>query len=395
MQGDNQPQRFSESGALAVHEQMKAEKTAHHQPAQVSYHNRVEAEQLQPQSGLPDLSSVADRLAQQPFIPPAGLRSGHAMTIFTGLWPRRFATAWPQEARLFQTEPETQVLACCHWQSERRRHPTLLLVHGLEGHAARGYMLGTAEKAWRAGFNVIRQNVRNCGDTEHLTPTLYHSGLTCDLRAIVRELIEVDRLPEIFIGGFSMGGNQALKFAGELGAAAPPELRGIVAISPAIDLAACCDAIARPQCRLYEERFLRSLKARVRRKAQLFPGTLDPDRVNRVRSLREFDDVVTGPGWGFGNADGYYARASSRPLLRQIRVPTLMITAQDDPFIPYASFTDATIAANEHLLLLAPRHGGHVGFMARERGRLQHEDRFWAECRAVEFCGLLSQLRVV
>ncbi|MFN7944262.1 MAG: alpha/beta fold hydrolase [Blastocatellia bacterium] len=346
-------------------------------------------------SNRPTLHPISDCLSQQPFEAPVALRNGHAMTIFTSLWPRRFAAAWPQEARFFQTEPETRVLTFCHWQTERRKHPTLLLVHGLEGHAERGYMLGTAEKAWRAGFNVIRQNVRNCGDTEHLTPTLYHSGLTSDLRAIVRELIDTDRLPEIFIAGFSMGGNQALKFAGELGADAPPQLRGVAAISPAIDLAACCDAIARPQCRLYEERFLRSLKVRVRRKAQLFPGTLDPDRVDRVRSLREFDDVVTGPFWGFGDADGYYANASSRPFLRQIRVPALMITAQDDPFIPYEPFTDAEIAANEHLLLLAPRHGGHVGFLARQRGRLQDEDRYWAEGRAVEFCRLLSQFRVI
>lgn len=355
----------------------------------------IEAGIPSPYSDHQSLHNISGHLSRRPFEAPRALRNGHAMTIFTNLWPRRFAVAWPQEARLFQTEPDTQVLAFCHWQAERRQHPTLLLVHGLEGHAERGYMLGTAEKAWRAGFNVIRQNVRNCGDTEHLTPTLYHSGLTNDLRAIVRELIEADQLPELFIAGFSMGGNQALKFAGEFGAAAPPQLRGVVAISPAIDLAACCDAIARPQCRLYEERFLRSLKVRVRRKAQLFPGTLDPDRVDRVRSLREFDDVVTGPFWGFGNSDGYYARASSRPLLRQIRVPTLMITAQDDPFIPYEPFTDAEIAASEHLLLLAPRHGGHVGFFARQRGSQQHEDRFWAEARAVEFCRLLSQFCVI
>jgi hypothetical protein len=340
----------------------------------------------------PSREHLATRISEQPFQAPALLRNGHAMTMFTNLWPRRFELhRWPHETRVFQTEPETQVVAYCHWQADRKSHPTLILVHGLEGHAERGYMLGAAEKALRAGFNVIRQNVRNCGETEHLTPTLYHSGLTCDLRAIISELSEHDGLPEIFITGFSMGGNQALKLAAELGAAAPPQLRGIVAVSPPIDLAACCDAIARRQCRIYQERFLRSLKARVRRKAQLFPGIIDPDKVDRVRSLREFDDLVTGPSWGFGDANGYYRHASSLPLLGQIRVPALIITAQDDPFIPFAPFTDPAIEANPYLLLLAPRHGGHVGFYASNAKTNSPADRFWAEARAVGFCRLLSQ----
>lgn len=352
---------------------------------------------IPPQNSEPPLlRTVARRLLQQPFDPPRPLRNGHSMTIFTSIWPRRFELhEWPHETRTFQTEPETQVVAYCHWQPQRHSHPTLILVHGLEGHADRGYMLGTAEKALRTGFNVIRQNVRNCGDTEHLTPTLYHSGLTCDLRALVRELIERDGLRDIFIIGFSMGGNQALKLAGELGEDAPPELRGIVAISPAIDLAACCEAISRPQCRIYEERFLRSLKVRMRRKAQLFPGIFDPDRIDRVRSLREFDDLVTGPFWGFGDSRGYYAQASSRPLLRHVRVPSLLITAQDDPFIPYAPFTDPEIAGNKNLLLLAPRHGGHVGFFARRRSSDSYEDHYWAEARAVEFCRLVAEAGVL
>ncbi|HZS09100.1 MAG TPA: alpha/beta fold hydrolase [Blastocatellia bacterium] len=336
------------------------------------------------------------RLLRHPFETWPALRNGHAMTIFCNLWRRRFRLGeWPDERRLFRTEPETQVVAHCHWQPDRQARPTVILVHGLEGCADRPYILGTAEKALRAGFNVIRQNVRNCGGTEHLTPTLYHSGLTDDLHAIVRELIERDGLPEIYVAGFSMGGNQALRFAGELADRAPAELRGIVAVSPAMDLAACCDAISRPQCRVYEERFLSSLKARMRLKEQLHPGTFDLDRILRVRGLREFDDVVTGPYFGFGDSNGYYASASSRPHLGRIRVPTLVVTAQDDPFIPFEPFRDPGVAANPHLLLLAPRHGGHVGFFGRQSAGGRREDPYWAENRAVQFCALVSRLAVV
>lgn len=330
------------------------------------------------------------------FAPPAALRNGHAMTIYCNLRPRRFVrAAWPSEIRYFQTEPETKVLAHCHWQQNRHQHPTMLIVHGLEGSAERAYVLGTTTKAIGSGFNVMRLNVRNCGGTEHLTPTLYHSGLTTDLRAIIAELIARDGLSEIYLIGFSMGGNQVLKYAGEAGAGVPAELCGLVAISPAIDLAKCSAAISRRQCFIYEQRFLRSLKKKVRRKNDLFPGYADTARVGRVRSLREFDDVVTGPYWGFGDSQGYYQQASARPLLPHISVPALIISAQDDPFIPPESFPLADIAANPHLILNLTRYGGHVGFYARPSASGSSDDRYWAEAQAVQFCRMVSDLRVL
>ncbi len=360
--------------------------------SQTSKMQMLKTRQHSSSTSNPVIKQAASRLAAHPFEAPFGLRNGHAMTIIGSQWPRRISLqSWPGEARYFRTDLETQVLAHCHWQSNRQARPTIIIVHGLEGSADRPYVTGTAEKALRAGFNVIRQNVRNCGDTEHLTPTLYHSGLTSDLRAMICELIERDGLEQIFVIGFSMGGNQTLKLAGEFGDDAPPQLRGVAAISPAIDLGECSDAIARPPCKIYELRFLRSLKATMRRKAELFPGSCDPNRIDRVRSLREFDDVVTGPCWGFGDADGYYANASSRPLLKRIRVPALLIISQDDPFIPFAPFTDPAMAANPHLWLLAPDHGGHVGFMARQSETARKDDRYWAECRAVEFCRMVSE----
>src|SRR5207253_5153296 len=157
------------------------------------------------------------RLAQRTFEPPRALRNGHVMTIFGGLWPRRFNLLnWPCVAREFETGPGVRVRAHCHWQTHRRMHPTVIIIHGLEGSAYSRHVLGTAEKAFLAGLNVLRLNVRSCGGTERLTPTLYHAGLTEDLHHIIKELMTRDRLPDLFLIGFSMGGNQALKFAGEL-----------------------------------------------------------------------------------------------------------------------------------------------------------------------------------
>jgi uncharacterized protein len=324
---------------------------------------------------------TAARLRERPFVAPRFLRAGHTMTIFSALYPRKFALP-PTARREFETEPGVRVATYCHWQQEREARPTLVLVHGLEGSAEARYVLGAAAKAWHAGFNVVRMNVRNCGGTAHLAPGLYHSGLTADLRGVTCELIERDGLPSVWWGGFSMGANHALKLAGELGEGAPPELKGVFAVSPPIDLEACAKDIMRPQNRVYERRFLRSLKRTLRRKEQFFPGLVDFARLDRARTLWEFDEVVTAPHFGFRDARDYYARASSLPYLGRIRVPTLIIHAEDDPFIPFAPFTHPSIAANPHLLLHATRHGGHVGFFGAPRA----EDRFWAENRAVEFC---------
>ncbi len=321
-------------------------------------------------------------MANRPFVPHAALRNGHTQTILGNLRPRRFL---PEllcaERREFATEPEVRVVAFCSWQASRSQQPTVLIVHGLEGSADAGYVLGTAGKAFHLGFNVIRYNVRNCGGTEHLTPTLYHSGLTIDLHLVIKELIEVDRLREVFIIGFSMGGNQALKMAGELGADYSDELRGVCAISPPIDLALCSSAIGMRQNHLYEARFLRSLRRRMRRKEQLFPGRYRLEGLDRVQSLWDFDEIMA-PAYGFTSAADYYAKSSARPFLEHIRLPTLIVHAQDDPFIPMTGFSDETLRLNSSILLLNPRHGGHVAFC----GIRSDEDRAWAENRAVEFC---------
>jgi hypothetical protein len=318
--------------------------------------------------------------------------SGHAQTLGGFIWPRRFRFRALQadEKRFFEIEPEVRLLAHCRWQTERREHPTLLVVHGLEGSSESVYMLGTAAKAFDAGFNVVRLNQRNCGGTEHLTPTLYHSGMVDDLRAVLRELIERDNLPRLFLAGFSMAGNMALKLAGEDAGRTPAELSAVCAVSPSVDLRATADAIELRQNRLYLKSFIKHLRRRVQTKQKLYPELYDITDLNTVRTIRDFDERFTAVHGGYANADDYYNRSSSVPFLKDISLPTLIIHAQDDPFIPFAPLSDPSVKGNPNILLLAPAHGGHVGFIAADTRETKDEDRFWAENRVVEFCKLVD-----
>ena len=261
-----------------------------------------------------------------------------------------------------------------------------MLLHGLEGSSESGYILGTAEKAWAAGFNVVRLNQRNCGGTENLTPTVYHSGLSRDIRAVVLELIERDRLPEIFAAGFSMGGNLVLKMAGEFAESAPREVRGFIAIAPCFDLAACVDALLEPRNFIYDRYFVKRLKRRMRYKATLFPkiyGKEGPMKnLGGVRTVRDFDDTITAPYWGFRDAADYYATQSAKNVVSAIARRTLVITAADDPFVPIATFQDTALRGNRNIAVKATRYGGHCAFISTENG----DERFWSETRIVEFC---------
>ena len=304
------------------------------------------------------------------------------MTLVASRLPRSFPHLTAPVERLFEVEPGSQILGLCHWQPEPRRHPTLVLVHGLEGSTESLYMLGTANKALVAGFNVIRLNQRNCGGTEHLTPTLYNSGLSGDFRAVVLELAGRDLLPEIFISGWSMGGNLVLKMAGEFGENFPPPLRGVMGVCPSFDMeisAPVCDAA---ENRFYRWHFVRNLKRRYRIKALLFPERYKLDGLDRIRTICDFDNAITAPNFGYRDAKDYYYHASAIRVVANIRLPALVLTAQDDPLIPFESFRKPELTGNSHITLFAPESGAHCGFVSRHDG----DERFWAEARIIEFC---------
>jgi predicted alpha/beta-fold hydrolase len=315
------------------------------------------------------------------FQPHPLLRNPHAQTFAAAFWPRRFPLLPRSTPREFETEPGTRIRGQCHWHARPSERPTLVLVHGLEGSSESGYMLGLAERAFAAGWNALRLNQRNCGGTESLTPTLYNSGLSDDYRGVLTELIERDSLSRVFFAGYSMGGNLVLKMAGELAGDAPHQLCGVAAVCPALQLALCVDAVGLPSNFVYQRHFVNGLKDRMRRKAKLFPGQFDLDPMSRVRTLREFDDVITATYCGFCDASDYYSKSSAMRVVSNIRIPTLVVTAQDDPFVPFDGFSNPALINNTNIQLLAPTSGGHCAFISRYGG----ENRFWAEGRVMDF----------
>jgi predicted alpha/beta-fold hydrolase len=305
----------------------------------------------------------------QPFEPLVS--NPHLLTIAAHFWPSRLdERRFPVERRLYRTEPGVQVLV-------EEQHPVgkprgrVLIVHGLEGSSRSGYMLSMARAALEAGFSAHRMNLRSCGGTETLCRGGYHSGLTIDLHEIVR------RLAPVFAVGFSLGGNLALKLAGEL--EETELIRGVCAVSTPIDLAACVDRLEQPENRIYHMRFLRRLKRRASAIARAHPGLFTLDGLDSVRSLREFDDRYTARWFGFHNAAEYYATQSCLRILDRVRVPALLIQAQDDPVIPFGIFDCAALRKNPAIDLVAPAHGGHVGFLSRRK------PRFWSDQTVMEW----------
>jgi len=304
------------------------------------------------------------------------------MTLYTWAKPRRFPRLADPVPRWFDVAPDARVLAHCHWQRDPRASPTLVCLHGLESSANAHYMRGLADKALAAGMNAVLLNQRNCGGTEHLSAGLYHSGLSGDPAAVIRELTELDGLRAFAVAGYSLGGNVALKLAGEYGDAHPPELKAVCAVSPTLELARCVEALERRENVLYEWNFVRNLKARMRRKARLFPGQFPLERLREVRTVRMFDELFTAPHHGFRDASDYYHRASALRVVNRIAVPALIITAENDPFVPPEPFRDPAVTSNPHITLALTPHGGHCGFVTAP---VNGDDGYWAERRVIEF----------
>ena len=334
------------------------------------------------------LQRVSSLFESKPFKPHPVFRSGHAQTLGAYAWPRRGrlrSTVADDEARLFQVASEVKVLAQCRWQKDRKNHPTMVIWHGMEGSTSSVYMWSLADKAYRAGFNVVRVNYRNCGDTEHLSPTLYHGGLSDDLRIVLEELITKDGLNRLYAVGFSLGGNMVLKLAGEYGEDAPTEIVGMCAVSPSVDLQASTTLILHGSNWLYHKNFVLSLKRRLRRKHKLYPDRYDITSLDQIKTIRDFDERFTSLANGFADANDYYFRSSSVRVIDRIRIPSLIIHAVDDPFIPFEPMRQAIFTENPYLLLIATERGGHVAFISTANN---DEDRFWAENRVLEFCQL-------
>ena len=324
----------------------------------------------------------------RPFVPRRGLANAHLQTIVGNFLPRRAATL-DAIAETVEVDPAdgSRILCHCHWQPEpvRAARVTLILVHGLEGSSGSRYIRGISARAFTAGFNVVRMNMRNCGATDHLTPTLYHSGRSADVGAVVDHFTLRHALQRVALVGYSMGGNLVLKLAGEWGVR--PPLVAVASVCPAMDLALSADALHAPSNRFYERHFLRNLMRRFHRKASLFPAIYTAAGLGPIRSIREFDQKIVAPYCGFRDADDYYYRVAAARVVHRIAVPTLILFAADDPFIRISPETRAAILANPCIQLVETTHGGHCAFLSSSRGNEIH----WAESTIVRYLKALTE----
>jgi uncharacterized protein len=327
-----------------------------------------------------------------PFTPPRWMKNPHFQTIYTAKMPRRWDYGWKAWEPLYVDLGKAgKLLAEASWQpGERGERPALFLMHGLEGSAQSHYVIGMSRKAYENGFHTIRVNTRNCGGTEQLTPTLYCAGLSEDVHSVVRFLRDQFGIRKVFAAGVSLGANMILKYLGEQGENGPELVQGAAVLSPPIDLGAGVRLMEEPQNRIYQRYFVGKLIERMCRKTALYPEIGNMNRIARIRTIYEFDDVVTAPHFGFGGADNYYRLASSGPLLGRIRVPTLIVQAKDDPLIPFSAFQNPGLRGNPAIRLLTPDHGGHSGFLERRRYGSPDLDGYWGESRAVQFLSELA-----
>lgn len=303
------------------------------------------------------------------------VRNPHLLTIFANFAQRRLdTTRFPIEHSYLETEPGVRILV----HTQRPSAPAkgeILLIHGLEGSSDAGYMRSMSQLALEAGYAVHRMNMRSCGGTDSHCNTMYHAGLTSDTLAILRRI----KTGPVFLLGYSLGGNVALKLAGELANKGASLLASVCAISTPIDLAACVRKMSETQNRLYEWRFLSRLKQRIRRRAAQMPDLYSTELLDKISSVYEFDDKLTAQFFGFGSADNYYETQSAKNFLASIRVPTLIVQAKDDPLVPFDIFSHSAISANPHIKLFAVDHGGHLGFLANAA------PRFWVDRVVLEW----------
>jgi len=263
------------------------------------------------------------------------------------------------------------------WSAEGRDR-LVIVVHGLEGHAGRPYMRSTVRAFNRAGWDALAWNMRACSGEVNRTAGFYHAGLSADLVAVLEHAMQVRAYECIALVGFSLGGNLILKYLGEQETRVPAALRAAATFSVPCDLADAAHAIDRRRNAFYLRRFIRHLRKKVRRKAAVLPGVIDVEGLDDLRDLRAFDSRYTAPVHGYASADDYWASNSCIHFLSAIRIPSLIVNANNDTFLGTRCYPYDTVRSLDRVYMEVPHSGGHVGFP------LKGGDS-WMERRALQF----------
>jgi len=264
--------------------------------------------------------------------------------------------------------------------STRGSEKLAIISHGLEGNSERGYVLGMVKAINRSGWDGLAWNMRGCSGQPNRKLRFYHSGATDDLSAVIEHVLNLEKYGLIGLVGFSLGGNMTLKYLGERGDQVDPVIALAATCSVPCDLASGADQMAKLSNRIYMKRFTRMLHEKIKAKMRMMPDKIDDKGYDQIRTFREFDDRYTAPIHGFKDANDYYRRASSRQFLHNIAIPTLLVNAKNDPFLPGPCYPVEEARAHPTFFLEMPESGGHVGFISFNR-----ENEYWFESRAVAF----------
>lgn len=337
-------------------------------------------------------------LSHTPFVPPRRrseyifrpawwVPGAHAQT----LWGKFFRRRRPIPTRLERWETPDGDFLDLHRLDGAPNAPRLLLLHGLEGTIRSHYVGGFFEQAKDRGWAADLLLFRGCGDQPNRAPRFYHSGETSDLAFVVEELLRRHPTSPVILAGVSLGGNVLLKYLGERGADLPAQVRAAAAVSVPFDLERGSRFISRGISRIYDRHFLRTLRAKALAKLERYPDLFVRSRLDAATSIFDFDEAVTAPVHGFADAHDYYSRSSALGWIGRVAIPTLLLNAVDDPFLPSAVLDEvrAVAASNARLTVELPAHGGHVGFVG---GRGPWRPFYYAEWRACEFlAGALAE----
>lgn len=311
------------------------------------------------------------------FEPPFWFQNGHTSTIYPHLI-RRMKKVNYQRTRI--STPDDDFLDLDF--SKVGGKNLMIITHGLEGSSESGYIKGLVQRANQENWDAVALNLRGCSGEPNRLYSCYHSGKTEDLQIVIDYISKEGKYDKLFLVGFSLGGNLTLKYTGEQAENMPKIVAGVVGVSVPCELAAVSAQLNEAANVIYLKRFIRSLKKKAHEKKKLFPeAEMTREQINSVKTFADFDGLYTAPAHGFESAQDYWDRCSCRQFLKGIKTKTLLINAQDDPFMPISSYPFEEAEQSEHFYFESPKHGGHVGFA----GKFNAQASLWHEDRIIEF----------
>ena len=305
---------------------------------------------------------------------PPFFKNGHVSTIIPSLF-RKISGVHYQRERFILSDNDFLDL---DWLNKGNKK-LVIIAHGLEGSSERHYVMGTAGYFYARGWDALAWNCRSCSGEMNKLPRFYHHGATEDLNEVIQYVQAAHQYHTIWLVGFSMGGSLTLKFLGEQSHKLASIIRGGVVFSVPCNLKSSVDELNRSKNGFYRNRFLKKLGKKIREKAQTFPDLISYEGFEKIRYFQEFDNRYTAPLHGFKDADDFYATASAEQYIPDIKVPTLIVNAMNDPFLPEACYPFQQAANHQYVFLETPERGGHVGFP------MHRKEPSWMERRAFEF----------